>query len=104
LESNRMTSFVGTASSTDGVTREKLYSDYERLRPGPGRSREAVAANQRERIQRAMVELAAEGGRKRITVRQLAKLAGVSSATFYSLFDGVEDCLLRTSGAITNDV
>jgi AcrR family transcriptional regulator len=43
-----------------------------------------------------MTELAAADGYKSVTVRKLTKLAGVSTATFYSQFDGTDDCILAT--------
>lgn len=69
---------------------------FRRLKPGPGKSPEAVESDQRARLQRAMVELVAAGGRRGATVRKLTKLAGVSTATFYSQFDGTDECLVST--------
>lgn len=86
------------------AVRGKIAGGYERLKPGPGKSHETVASHQRARIHRAMIDLAAEGGRRGITVRRLAKLAGVSTATFYALFDGVDDCLLSASATVTDGV
>jgi AcrR family transcriptional regulator len=47
-----------------------------------------------------MTELVAEGGYKSVTVRKLTKLAGVSTGTFYSEFDGTDDCFLATYAAL----
>jgi AcrR family transcriptional regulator len=69
---------------------------YRRLKPGPGRTRAVVAADQRARIQRALVELVARDGYSCLTVRKLIGLAGVSTATFYAEFSGTDDCLLST--------
>jgi AcrR family transcriptional regulator len=43
-----------------------------------------------------MIEIAAEQGYDAVTVRKLAKLAGVSSHTFYEQFEGKEECFLST--------
>lgn len=43
-----------------------------------------------------MIEIAAEQGYDAVTVRKLAKLAGVSSRTFYEQFEGKEECFLST--------
>jgi AcrR family transcriptional regulator len=68
---------------------------YGKLKPGPGRSADDVASHQVARIHSAMVELVAERGYRAITVRELAKLAGVSSRTFYEHYAGKEQCFLR---------
>jgi AcrR family transcriptional regulator len=67
---------------------------YERLKPGPGQSRMAVIASQRERLQRAIIELAAQDGVAGLTVRRLTRLAGVSTGSFYARFSGTDECLL----------
>jgi AcrR family transcriptional regulator len=69
---------------------------YGRLKPGPGQSKPEVIASQRARLQRAIVDLAAQDGLRAVTVRRLTKLAGVSTAAFYSQFSGTDDCLLTT--------
>ena len=46
-----------------------------------------------------MIELSAQGGYQTVSVAQVSSHAGVSSATFYELFDGKEDCLLAAYGA-----
>jgi AcrR family transcriptional regulator len=43
-----------------------------------------------------MLEIAAERGYKAITLRELARLAGVSTKTFYEHYSGKEECFLRT--------
>jgi AcrR family transcriptional regulator len=70
--------------------------NYGRLKPGPGQSKAEVIASQRARLQRAIVDLAAQDGLRAVTVRRLTKLAGVSTAAFYSRFSGTDDCLLTT--------
>ena len=69
---------------------------YNRLKPGPGQSPSDVSSHQRDRIHRAMIQMVAESGYGSVTVRKLAKLAGVSTGTFYSHFDGKEDCFVAT--------
>ncbi|HEV7564070.1 MAG TPA: helix-turn-helix domain-containing protein [Solirubrobacterales bacterium] len=43
-----------------------------------------------------MVELAADQGYEKVTVRGLSRLAGVSTGTFYKHFQGVEECFAST--------
>jgi AcrR family transcriptional regulator len=69
---------------------------YGRLKPGPSQSKLDVIASQRARLQRAIIDLAAQDGLRAITVRRLTKLAGVSTAAFYSRFSGTDACLLNT--------
>lgn len=46
----------------------------------------------RARILRAMAELVAERGFGHVTVKELSTRAGVSTRTFYTYFNGLEDC------------
>lgn len=70
---------------------------YRKLSPGPSRPAHEVAANQRTRISGAMIEAVARHGYGRVTVRDLVRLAGVSTHTFYEHFGGgKEECLLAT--------
>jgi AcrR family transcriptional regulator len=69
---------------------------FAKLKPGPGRSAAEVRANQRTRLQRAIVELADERGSEGITVRGLSNLAGVSTRTFYNHFSNTGECLGKT--------
>ncbi len=69
---------------------------YGRLKPGPSQSKPDVIASQRARLQRAIIDLAAQDGVRAVTVRRLTKLAGVSTAAFYSRFSGTDACLLTT--------
>lgn len=82
------------------VGKSQLFNDstdgpFTRLKPGP-KGGVDVGKHQRTRLQRAMTELVAEGGYRSVTVRKLTKLAGVSTETFYSQFDGTDDCFLTT--------
>ena len=67
-----------------------------RLRPGPGKTREEVEQNQRERIYGAMIALVAEKGYEATTLADLAELSGVSSRTFYGLFENKRACFAET--------
>jgi AcrR family transcriptional regulator len=78
--------------------------EYRPLRPGPGRSREEVAADQRSRLQRAVIELVAEDGYQALTVRSLAKRAQVSSGAFYQHYRSTDECFLSTYDLICRRV
>ena len=83
-----------------GPSRNSLY---QKLKPGPGHSADEVIANQRTRLRGAMVELVAESGYRAATVRELSRLAGVSTRTFYDRFKNVEDCFASTCAWIMRD-
>ncbi len=68
----------------------------EKLPPGPGLAPEQVAAHQRARIRRATIEIVGEHGYQALKVRDLVRLAGVSTRAFYEHFSSKEDCFLRT--------
>ena len=55
---------------------------------------EVVARNQRERLIAAMAERCEEEGYAGTSVAEVAKRAGVSSATFYKQFADRRDCML----------
>ncbi|HEX5713849.1 MAG TPA: TetR/AcrR family transcriptional regulator [Solirubrobacterales bacterium] len=56
---------------------------------------DVVARNQRERLVAAVAEACAEKGYAETSVADLAQRAGVSTATFYKLFDGKGACALE---------
>jgi len=58
-----------------------------------GSSREQASEAQRTRILTATVEVASELGAETATVTQIIRRAGVSSGTFYALFEDRQDCL-----------
>lgn len=68
---------------------------YRRLKPGPGRSAAEVTSHQRARIDRAMVEVVVDRGYGRATVREIARVAGISTRAFYEHYSGKEECFLR---------
>jgi AcrR family transcriptional regulator len=71
-----------------------------RLRPGPGVPREAVAADQRERLMAALTVLADERGYQPLRVEDLIALAGTARGAFYEQFRGRDDLLLATVAEI----
>ncbi|MHB2001214.1 MAG: TetR/AcrR family transcriptional regulator [Solirubrobacteraceae bacterium] len=73
---------------------------YGKLRPGPGAPREQVAAHQRARICGAVIEIVARGGYGALTVREIVRLAGVSTHTFYEHYADKEECFRDTYALI----
>jgi AcrR family transcriptional regulator len=68
-----------------------------RLPPGPhGIPPELVGRNQRERLVAAMAEICGEGGYAAATVAELARRAGVSTASFYRQFKDRRECMLAS--------
>jgi len=68
---------------------------YKKLKPGPGKDAAQVADHQRARIHSAMLELVAENGYEAVTVRDLARAAGVSTRSFYKHYASKEKCFLQ---------
>ena len=71
-----------------------------RLTPGPGRSREEVLVNQRERLMGATVAVVAQKGYEATRVADLLETAGVSRNAFYKQFSSKQDCFLATIEAL----
>jgi AcrR family transcriptional regulator len=68
-----------------------------RLPPGPhGLPPELVERNQRERLIAAMAEVCGEVGYAESSVAEIAKRAGVSTATFYRQFKDKRECMLAS--------
>jgi AcrR family transcriptional regulator len=68
-----------------------------RLPPGPhGLPPELVERNQRERLIAAMAEVCAERGYGETSVAEVAKRAGVSTASFYRQFKDRQECMLAS--------
>lgn len=66
-----------------------------RLPPGPhGLAPELVARNQRERLIAATAEVCAEKGYGSTSVTDVARRAGVSTASFYRQFKDKRECML----------
>lgn len=71
--------------------------EIRRLPPGPhGLSPELVERNQRERLIAAMAEVCAEHGYAESSVAEIAKCAGVSTASFYRQFKDRRECMLAS--------
>ncbi len=76
---------------------EARTEGVRRLPPGPhGLSPELVERNQRERLFAAMAEVCAEGGYAAATVAEVARRAGVSTASFYRQFKDRRECMLAS--------
>jgi len=74
---------------------EKAKDAIRRLPSGPhGIPPELVERNQRERLIAAMAEVCGERGYADSSVAEVAKRAGVSTASFYRQFKGRKECLL----------
>lgn len=72
-----------------------------RLPPGPhGLPPELVERNQRERLIAAMAEVCAERGYAESSVAEVAKRAGVSTASFYRQFKDKRECMLVSFEAL----
>jgi AcrR family transcriptional regulator len=67
----------------------------DKLSPGPGLPASEVAAHQLARVQGALVQVVAEQGYDGVKVRDIVRVAGVSSRAFYELFADKEDCFLQ---------
>jgi AcrR family transcriptional regulator len=66
-----------------------------RLPPGPhGLPPELVERNQRERLVAAMAEVCGERGYAESSVAEIARRAGVSTASFYRQFKDRRECML----------
>jgi AcrR family transcriptional regulator len=96
---------VGSAAEASGAAEaaQRRRALYRKLKPGPGRTPGQVAANQRARLSGALIELVAVRGYEGITVRELSRLAGVSTKTFYDCFANVEECFVTTYALIIRD-
>jgi len=70
-----------------------------RLPPGPhGLPPELVERNQRERLIAALAEVCAEEGYGSTSVTDVARRAGVSTASFYRQFKDKRECMLASFG------
>lgn len=86
-----------SAVGTDARARNGRAERYRPLPTGThGLDPELVKRDQRERLQKAMIELIAEKGYPGLRIVDLAKLAHVSQPTFYSLYADKEDLFLST--------
>jgi AcrR family transcriptional regulator len=65
--------------------------------------REQVAADQKQRLLRAMIDAVGEKGYRATTISDLVGRAGVSRKTFYEHFANKQECLLATFDVIAAD-
>ncbi|MBS1894788.1 MAG: TetR family transcriptional regulator [Actinobacteria bacterium] len=65
---------------------------FPKLKPGPGLPPEVVLADQRRRLQGALLRIVLDGGWRRVRVREVVRSAGVSTASFYQHFANADDC------------
>lgn len=76
---------------------EAEVNPVRRLPPGPhGIPPELVARNQRERLIAAMAEVCGESGYGNTSVTDVARHAGVSTASFYRQFKDKRACMLAS--------
>lgn len=74
-----------------------MSPEARRLPPGPhGLPAELVERNQRERLIAAMAEACSEGGYAATSVAEVARRAGVSTASFYRQFKDRGECMLAS--------
>ncbi len=90
------------ASTLEATQIEPLYPKLPCGRRGPnGLSKAQVAADQRRRMQGAMIEAVARHGYRQTTVREVCKLAGVSERAFYEQYpERKQGCFLAAYDAI----
>src|SRR5262245_39522638 len=77
--------------------------EFARLKPGPSLPAAEVEASQRARIHEATIQIAAAGGYEAVKVREIVRVAKVSTRSFYEHFDSKEECFARTYAAVAND-
>lgn len=77
---------------------------FRKLKPGPGLAADEVLADQRRRLQGAMIAEVGRSGWKGVRVRSLAGTAGVSTSTFYRHFVDADDCLASTYDVVMASV
>jgi AcrR family transcriptional regulator len=70
-------------------------------RRGLALTRSALKPTQGERLIEAIIELSGQQGYQGLSIAQISSRAGVSSATFYELFEDREACLLAAYRAAT---
>lgn len=81
---------------------EGLFSG--KLKPGPGRAAAEVADHQQGRIRDALLEIVGERGYSGVTIRELARRAGVSTRSVYQHHPNKEACFLGVHQATVHRV
>jgi AcrR family transcriptional regulator len=87
-----------------GGRAESAMGASDKLKPGPGTPAAVVAVHQRRRIREGLLELVAEDGYARLTVRKLATRAGVSTRSVYQHYPNKEACLMSAHQAVVRRV
>jgi AcrR family transcriptional regulator len=86
-----------------GLGRSSRVRASHQLPPGRhGLSRDAVVANQRQRILDAVADVCSLVGYQAMSVEAICAASGISRRTFYDLFGGKEDAFLAAYDAIAN--
>ena len=86
----------GRALDADAVDGSRAPELRRKLSPGPGLAAHEVAAHQLARIHEATIQIVAEKGYGDLKVRDVVRLAKVSTRAFYEHFGSKEDCFLQT--------
>lgn len=76
---------------------------FSRLKPGPSAPPAEVAASQQQRLQAATIQVVASGGYEAVNVRDIVRLAKVSTRSFYEHFDSKEECVVRAYADVVHD-
>ncbi|MCW3069100.1 MAG: transcriptional regulator, TetR family [Solirubrobacterales bacterium] len=93
---------MAPAAPRDGPSGTRVVAQSERARRAEGRlpsgrsdlPREAIVANQQERIVDATAAIVAEKGLAALTIPEIAKRASVSHQTFYDIYPSKHDAFL----------
>lgn len=94
---------AGAGGTSVATATTRASSLYPQLKARPGADREAVRANQRERLHGAMIEAVATRGYSATTVADVVALAGVSRKTFYREFANKDECFLATYDRVVRE-
>lgn len=90
---------------TSPRAKDKTDERWRFPRGAGGLSPELVSEVQRHRLFEATcVALADEGGYGRTTVAKIVESAGISTRTFYQLFEGKDECLLAAHRAYAGEL
>jgi AcrR family transcriptional regulator len=97
------TSMPPASTQERAVRIEPLYVKLPGGRRGAdGLSKDQVAADQRRRLQGAMIVAVDRQGYQKTTAREVCRLAGVSERAFYELFDNKQGCFLASYDTIVS--
>src|SRR6202161_613282 len=94
-----------TRNARAAAKRAKRPDRYRPLPTGThGLDPELVKRDQRERLQKAMIELIAQKGYPAVRIVDLARLAHVSQPTFYRLYTDKEDLFLSAYDEVAGHI